>query len=316
MLFYGEFGAWVTVDGKTLDEFGLDTDIPQRKVSCYIASEEGKSFQVHWYDKEVESATRGRVSIDGRSMGGKIIHSKIDNSVTKRGFRTSAKKRMPFIFSKIQLTDKEDGISYLSTHKPGEINIVIVRVRMTGVKIYAREHTVPETLTYNEEKLKGSTHNTTFGQPAIDTNRILYHETEPYGDPVARFCFRYMPIDLLRAKDIAPYPPRKRRRRMGEEDVDVKPDLKPDLAGLDKTNPGRSFIPNQGSSSDSLQSNGSSRGSSLSTIVSSPAHASLSIKRERIDSAISALSSFTPSRQRSARPGPPNLGEIIDLTNL
>ncbi|KIK61994.1 hypothetical protein GYMLUDRAFT_42423 [Collybiopsis luxurians FD-317 M1] len=334
MLFFDDFGAWITVDGEALEEFKIESDIAQRRVSCYIASVEGKSFQIHWCDREFKSATRGRVSIDGRSMGGKIIHSSETSSVTKKGFRTGSDKRVPFIFSKLNLTDEDEGISYLSPEKPGEINIVIIRVRTKGVKDYQRDHTPPLTRIYNEKKLKGSAHNTTFGNPIADSRRILYHETEPYGDPVAHFCFRYMPTDLLRANDIAPYPPRERRFPTGEEEEERE--MKPDVSTISGSELRRSVSTLERSSSTTLYSN-SSRATSTLTLVGDPVPVPMravranegrfswsipsspfipiptrAVRRERIDWS----NPSPPSRRRTASRIPPNAHAAIDLTHL
>jgi hypothetical protein len=42
MLFFDDFGAWITVDGEAVEEFKIESDIAQRRVSCYVASVEGK----------------------------------------------------------------------------------------------------------------------------------------------------------------------------------------------------------------------------------------------------------------------------------
>ncbi|KAJ3809732.1 hypothetical protein EV368DRAFT_38545 [Lentinula lateritia] len=106
MLFYGNISAWITIDGNGhLEEHGVDVDDGEKTVTCYIASEEGKGFQVHWCDRSFECPTRGRIYIDGRAMGGKIISGRTFNrSVVKKGFRTSGNTRMPFLFSKLKLT--------------------------------------------------------------------------------------------------------------------------------------------------------------------------------------------------------------------
>ncbi|KAJ3909097.1 hypothetical protein F5879DRAFT_171379 [Lentinula edodes] len=303
MLFYGNIGAWITIDGNGhLEEHGVDFDDREKTVTCYIASEEGKSFQVHWCDRSFECPTRGRIYIDGRAMGGKIISGRtVNRSVIKKGFRTAGNTRMPFVFSKLKLTgelwcpsyvncrdllssapeDIEDAVS-LSTESPGEIDLIIIRVRLRSRKLYDKSHTAPETLEFNEKDVKGSAHNTTFGKPVVDSRSVLEHETEPYGDPIARFRFRYMPIDLLRAKDIAPYPPRKGRLQVDEEEL--KPHFPIDLTTNDLA-PIRV---------NSLLRNGqaaSSRGSSV-TLAGSPA---IPVKRERFDT-LSTSASSAPSR--------------------
>ncbi|KAJ3977041.1 hypothetical protein EV361DRAFT_944706 [Lentinula raphanica] len=221
MLFFGNFGAWISVDGdRHLEEYGVATDTKDRTVICYIASEEGRSFQVHWYDNSFESPTRGRVYIDGRSMGGKIIHEKtINHSAVKKGFRTDAKTRMPFVFSKLKLVDREDTVGTSSAERPGEINLIIIRVKPQNTRTYEQSNLVPETLEFNEKDVKGAVHNTTFGEPIVETTPVLHHEAEPYGEPIARFCFRYLPLDILRAKDLVPRQAHENTSMKDEEDT-------------------------------------------------------------------------------------------------
>ncbi|KAH7871549.1 uncharacterized protein C8R40DRAFT_1120847 [Lentinula edodes] len=294
MLFYGNIGAWITIDGNGhLEEHGVDFDDREKTVTCYIASEEGKSFQVHWCDRSFECPTRGRIYIDGRAMGGKIISGRtVNRSVIKKGFRTAGNTRMPFVFSKLKLTDIEDAVS-LSTESPGEIDLIIIRVRLRSRKLYDKSHTAPETLEFNEKDVKGSAHNTTFGKPVVDSRSVLEHETEPYGDPIARFRFRYMPIDLLRAKDIAPYPPRKGRLQVDEEEL--KPHFPIDLTTNDlapiRSASSASTLVNSSNSRNVSVIPASSRGSSV-TLAGSPA---IPVKREKFDT-LSTSASSAPSR--------------------
>ncbi|KAJ4477517.1 hypothetical protein J3R30DRAFT_3486771 [Lentinula aciculospora] len=342
MLFLGNFGAWISIDGvKHLEEYGVDINHEEKTVTCYIASEEGESFQVHWYDKSFESPTKGRVYIDGRAMGGKIIsETTINRSVVKKGFRTDVNRRMPFVFSKLKLTDNEDLVG-TSRESLGEIDLVIIRVRLRSKRAYNKSHSAPETLEFNEKEVKGVAHNTTFGEPIMDSAIVLEYETEPYGVPIARFCFRYMPIDVLRARDIAPYPVRKKQLLVKEEDR--KPYLPVDFSMGDSVQSASLVSTLVGSpASGSLSTMLTSRGESTMTHIDSPAPltkpvkrvnpsvsaASLpisrAVKRERTDNSSALASSsryFIPEpfnttsleKQDRVVPGSP---EVIDLTHL
>ncbi|KAF9062866.1 hypothetical protein BDP27DRAFT_1300128 [Rhodocollybia butyracea] len=299
MIFFGNFGAWISFNGEGyLEEYGTETDYTQNKVTCYVPSEEGKAFQVHWWDKSFETATRGRVSVDGRPVGGKVISSKERCSVVKKGFRLSSDQSAPFVFAKLKVTDEEISSSW--TEKPGEINLVIMRVRMRSRKVFDKHKNLPETPTFNEKMHKSAAHNTTYGTPVVRNTRIFEHDTEPYGDPVAHFCFRYMPIDLLRAKDIAPYPIRKKHLPVKEEET--KPDISgpADLAidSFRSSSLGSTLV---GSPSSSVF--GSSRASSISTPRVTP------IPERR--GAASGMVSQWPTSQVSA-----NVSRVIDLTEV
>ncbi|KAE9398913.1 hypothetical protein BT96DRAFT_920516 [Gymnopus androsaceus JB14] len=156
MLFYGDFRAWITIgdDETPAVEYGVTENQSENTMIAYIASEEGQRFQVGWCDNRFTSPTRGRVSIDGRGMGGKIIsESTYNKSVVKKGFRTNKDERRPFVFSKLQVTDEE--VAFSSSSKPGEIILVIIRVRMKGTTNYDRSHNPPPTRIFNEKDVKG-----------------------------------------------------------------------------------------------------------------------------------------------------------------
>ncbi|KAL0058301.1 hypothetical protein AAF712_015035 [Marasmius tenuissimus] len=51
------------------------------------------------------------------------------------------------------------------------------------------------------------THQTSFDQPEINIPTRTLMRTEPIGPPVAIFQFRYRPLAILQAQDIAPRPP-------------------------------------------------------------------------------------------------------------
>lgn len=181
MLFLGEFTAWITIgDEETpAEEYSVTEIQSENTVMAYIASSEGQRFQIGWCDNAFERPTRGRVTIDGRSMGGKIIsESTYNKSVRKKGFRTNKDERRPFVFSKLEVTGEflfcsdvtsahvlleDDEILSLSSTNPGEIILVIVRVRMRGTRKYDKSHAPPPAQIFNEKDVKGrDAHTTTY----------------------------------------------------------------------------------------------------------------------------------------------------------
>ncbi|KAK7466228.1 hypothetical protein VKT23_004955 [Stygiomarasmius scandens] len=222
VLYCKNFEAWISIDGEEAQEFqcevlsdGNNGSLRQTTsgVTCWIPSQEQKSFKVHWRDIDFSFPSRGRVYIDGIACGGKIIHDKTRLQVVKEGFRIGPSKKRPFLFQKIDTIEPADAPRQSSSSNPlfassssadiGKIFLEIHRVNPIERRPYSQTHTPPEGQ-YTEEETKGKVHRVGFGEPISSQNRPLYHETETIGPPVARFCFCYAPLGLLRAKNIAP----------------------------------------------------------------------------------------------------------------
>ncbi|KAJ3888125.1 hypothetical protein GG344DRAFT_54323 [Lentinula edodes] len=108
MLFLEEFEAWVTIDGQHAEEYQWQYIPKQKLVQCWIASEVGKPFQIHWLDSKRSTATDGFVLLDGKKCGGSVISSDLDkpNYTCKEYIRTGPTTVKPFEFSQISLTGK------------------------------------------------------------------------------------------------------------------------------------------------------------------------------------------------------------------
>ncbi|KAF9260070.1 hypothetical protein L218DRAFT_963008 [Marasmius fiardii PR-910] len=49
------FSAWITIDGQALQEYGVDVSQEARTVTCWIASELGKEYEVNWKSNALQS---------------------------------------------------------------------------------------------------------------------------------------------------------------------------------------------------------------------------------------------------------------------
>lgn len=71
--------------------------------STYILFEQ--SFKIYWTDAILQSATDGRVYVDGHFSGGQNLRpGRASNLACKRGVRTSTETTRPFVFSSVNLT--------------------------------------------------------------------------------------------------------------------------------------------------------------------------------------------------------------------
>ncbi|THV06346.1 hypothetical protein K435DRAFT_960594 [Dendrothele bispora CBS 962.96] len=257
VLYCNDFHAWVTINDEEAQEFqcevleednGLASDRPRDMadgVMCWIPSQEGKRFKVHWHDSKFSHPSRGRVYIDGISCGGKVIHDKNRLQVVKDGYRIGPSSKRPFLFQKIDsirpdaaspsscsssnspLTTRSSSTSGSAINKSGpapasssdigKIYLEIHHVKPVSKRPYDSDKTlIPPENQYTEEETKGKVHQVRFGEPVATQTLPTYHETETIGPPVARFCFRYAPLGLLRAKNIAPLSRTTRKHTSGQ----------------------------------------------------------------------------------------------------
>ncbi|THU89706.1 hypothetical protein K435DRAFT_968966 [Dendrothele bispora CBS 962.96] len=243
-MLFNNFSASIKIDGKLAEEFQIEVDEARREATCWIASELGKTFRVEWQDNVFITPTTGRVHIDGTSGNGSLI-TKPGVLGYKEGFRVSDTGRRPFMFSALKTTDDD---SYLDTALPnglGEIRLVIWRVILRGYssknhhsKKHCKYSPVGQELVVHEKRKKALNHSTRFpsskfvlnfaqklivfslGAPLPTRLASLKHATR-VGTPVATFCFRYRPLDVLQANGIAP-PPTPIKRPPSPEILDIE----------------------------------------------------------------------------------------------
>ncbi|KAJ6508082.1 hypothetical protein DFH09DRAFT_275651 [Mycena vulgaris] len=201
------FEAWVTIDGVEAQQFQLeDVDEPTGQ-TCYIASQLGKGFALHWKNMDVFCQTVGRIWVDGIECAGEIIRGpNFDARVAGR--RTSADSVAPFLFAALELTD-DDAFLDAAAHKDvGLIRMEVWTITQTGTRPYTSLTQPKETSSKIHERAKKGegAHQIKFGAPVAEASRsaavVQYLERVP----LATFTFKYRSIDLLRANGIAPNP--------------------------------------------------------------------------------------------------------------
>ncbi|KAK0223535.1 hypothetical protein IW262DRAFT_1546114 [Armillaria fumosa] len=195
MLTFGEFSAWVVIDGVEAEEYGVTVD--GTKVTCWIASEANKTFRLHWKDSVVSLPTRGNPSIDGTTYPPRYI-----DSLRK---------------SEVFLGDDDAYLDVAALLSLGEIEVALYRVERRR----SRNHRPPlknisqradfTRRVYHEHNKKGIDHEASPGSPkrveSISRSRHRpFGFTKPKGDPIVTFRFKYRPLEVLQAQEIAPWP--------------------------------------------------------------------------------------------------------------
>ncbi|PBK75993.1 hypothetical protein ARMSODRAFT_950363 [Armillaria solidipes] len=215
MLTFGEFSAWVSIDGVEAEEYGVTVD--STKVTCWIASEANKTFRLHWKDSVVSSPTRGNPSIDGTTYPPRYIDSLRRSEVFLGGVRDSDNSKRPFMFTKLNLTDDDAYLDVAAPLSLGEIEVALYRVERRR----NRNHRPPlnsisqgvdfTRRVYHEHNKKGIDHEASLGSPKrVESISRSQHKpfcfTKPRGDPIVTFRFKYRPLEVLQAQEIASRP--------------------------------------------------------------------------------------------------------------
>ncbi|KAK1226656.1 hypothetical protein PQX77_010368 [Marasmius sp. AFHP31] len=220
---FREFKAWITIEGVPVIELSAEASgVLGNTITCWIPSEEGKSFSIHIRDNLVSKPTIIEYFIDGNRCGGAIIRGQAPRSGFIDGFRVNPEHVRPFMFSRVVTTDDDDdagilGASTGCSQDTGEIKIVIRHAMMLSETArQPQSKLAPSQQTFNEKSKKGIDHQTGFGAPKV--RRARFTHARAVGDPIVTFCFKYRPLAMLQANGIASAPAanhadNKKRRR-------------------------------------------------------------------------------------------------------
>ncbi|KIY63011.1 hypothetical protein CYLTODRAFT_426460 [Cylindrobasidium torrendii FP15055 ss-10] len=209
--------AWICVDGVRCEEFQETVSENGRDVTCWIPSEAGKTFTVHWTDSPGRQTAYG-LSIDGAPRGGRACVNPTGRPVkyTKSGERISATAKRPYLFAPIQQSDDDD-LLLNSIEGVGEIKIQANMARFRPSAPVFRD--VGAQKTFHERTKKGIDHQTSFGAARYSRAKSLdTYIPIPLGPPSC-LIFKYRPMNVLQANGITP----------PSKFVDVKHDKKPEI---------------------------------------------------------------------------------------
>ncbi|TFK57079.1 hypothetical protein OE88DRAFT_1722095 [Heliocybe sulcata] len=213
MLRCNDFSAWVTVDGIQLECYSEQTSSDGRTVTCWIASEVGKAFHIHWEHSSafLGGATGAYLNVDGFNCGGVALRPSLGQTKgCMTGFGTSDSTEKPLMFSSLDLTDDDcyldngSGIQNL-----GQIKLVLRRVEFTNTinATWQQPDSIPKDRKVHERTKKAGSHSVKLGDDVVCKKQMQVTVKALGIAPVAIFIFRYNPIEVLRANGIAPPPP-------------------------------------------------------------------------------------------------------------
>ncbi|KAG2340661.1 hypothetical protein BDR05DRAFT_889426 [Suillus weaverae] len=254
MLSYGTLRACIRVDGQALESYGIETFPEENKVTCWIASEAGKTFSVVWQD--INHARQyhqtGDVTLDGIHGGGQLMRALSFNepptyqrcTAEFKYVNTSMNSIRPLTFSRLQLTGQfhmkwahilidEDQHLNSAHAELGEISLAIWPVNVIGMG-YQRNLVPAKGTMVHERSKKASSHCVGFGEEIRVPPQQVINVARVGTTPTTTFVFRYRPFDRLVADGIAPPPIQPSRGTKREAPVDVSdPEDHNDGAGLD-----------------------------------------------------------------------------------
>ncbi|KAI0312299.1 hypothetical protein OF83DRAFT_1146833 [Amylostereum chailletii] len=205
----------ISCDGVEIPQYQVEV-VNDRTVSCYIPSEAGKSFVIHYVDNNTDGHEGKSIYVhaDGRylqafgttaGVSGSISHQYDMSVVTRRAFR----------FSKVELVqdDTNRDIDDSSRTQTGLIEVSILRaISHLGPSPGSarKSHEADDGLHAPEKsKLIGFNHVSLGKQESYTPLEHKIHWTHPTDtqiNPYVAFHFRHRPAELLQAMDIMPRP--------------------------------------------------------------------------------------------------------------
>ncbi|KAF9260073.1 hypothetical protein L218DRAFT_1079593 [Marasmius fiardii PR-910] len=200
------FSTWISIQGKPCKEYRVEESQGKKTATCWVASEEGKDYEVNW--KATSSSTAqgpvcARIQIDGRKCGGQYIRFG-PRAKTMSGMTTGPTARRRFSFEPVKTTDEDLFVTAHASPEMSEIRITIRRTMLHEASL-AKTVSAPAEQIFHEVSKKGMNHRTSFKSELTEPTRVT--RAEDYGEPLATFYFRYRPLEILQADGIAPAVP-------------------------------------------------------------------------------------------------------------
>ncbi|KAK7005971.1 hypothetical protein R3P38DRAFT_3040642 [Favolaschia claudopus] len=214
MLNFHGFSAWVCVEGvkgEGTSEYDIEVSEVDKTVTCWIASELGKNFSVHWKSSPFHSDTAGYVKMDGTSCATRLIRAHHLPQETSADGVIDGQTLKRFTFSSLSLTDDDAYLGAPSQTLPdlGVIDICICPVRAAAKTHFSSGHqTNLSALKVHERSKKAVTQQVTLSKAEPLAQPRGFVDITRTGPDLVKFRFKYRPIDVLRANGIAPQAPK------------------------------------------------------------------------------------------------------------
>ncbi|KAG0699642.1 hypothetical protein DFH29DRAFT_935698 [Suillus ampliporus] len=197
MLKHRDFSAWIVSEGEQITEYLVAVDANAHSVSCWIPSEAGKTFSIHWRDEGTQVHSCTFISLDGYVVPGRFLFG--EGTASRNGIRTGPSTERPFVFAQTQ----SSGASGQGMKDAGTIVLKVKRVKLQGSKPANPLQNIPD---WNSQSHVGE-HCVGYGE---ETQTYLQSPTtwqvKPYNRAGKRsyvtFVFRYRSRDWLMAQGI------------------------------------------------------------------------------------------------------------------
>ncbi|KAJ6597087.1 hypothetical protein DFH09DRAFT_111444 [Mycena vulgaris] len=207
MLTHRGFSAWIVVDGEPVPEYLVAEDTKASRVSCWIPSEEGQKFSVHWKDHGGKVDSCSFISLDGLVVPGRFLFG--NGETSRQGVRSSTTTERPFVFQKI---DQDEPSAHAVNKDTGMITLHIKRIqRVASRPANAIQH-IPSVVL---GKRKAGDLCVSFGEDTQAFDQFAYTwSVKPYEKDAptgsrtpstyVSFVFRYRSREFLQMQGIMP----------------------------------------------------------------------------------------------------------------
>ncbi|KIY72137.1 hypothetical protein CYLTODRAFT_418120, partial [Cylindrobasidium torrendii FP15055 ss-10] len=226
--------AWITINGQKCEEFDTKISEDGEHATCWIPSQAGKEFVVHFADSP-QTPTDYTLKLDGSKCGGKVCRMPdgLRHQYAVDGKAVGPTTIRPFSFAAIRQSD-DDELLLNSIEGVGEIILNVCRATFTEGR---PPKPPPAERMFHERLKKGIDHQTSYGAPILSARKTFWRPHH-IGTP-RTLTFKYRPLDVLRANGVAPMDATGRNNAgvKAEADVDFSdveiietpPDIKPDV---------------------------------------------------------------------------------------
>ncbi|KAJ8474366.1 hypothetical protein ONZ45_g15973 [Pleurotus djamor] len=207
------FSAWISVEDTVAAEYGTRISEEEDKAECWIASEEGKHFQVHFQAVEPLPARfklPERRAMAGLFLDGVSVDSLWCDQPPSGCFESicvSSTERSKLVFSALKLTDEESFIDVSPNAAYGTIQLEIWEVEPLGQTARSFVSAMPNQIVHETAK-KAGVHCIGLDQPSSsEMPEYAYRRQLRLINNLATFSFSYQPLAVLQANEIAPRHP-------------------------------------------------------------------------------------------------------------
>ncbi|KAG1869518.1 hypothetical protein F4604DRAFT_1773743 [Suillus subluteus] len=216
-MIFGDLSAYVFVDDQELPEYAavVSSTPMENRITCWIASEEGKKFGVRWMNATEQSwSIQAAIFVDGVRCARQTVRPSWVG-IKECTYWGSDSVTRDFMFSKLELTDDDSMLGDQSSNDIGHIVLRVETGEYTKVQVVKHGKSKNHTLRVREGKVherskKACAHRVIFGDevprpvnhgPGRSTYRTVF---KPDNRPATVFVFKYTRLDILQAMGIAP----------------------------------------------------------------------------------------------------------------